>query len=439
MNKNLNRSKNVKDLYIFLLTFFMIYGPRIKIEVPLLNDTMLSATIIALLYLIALIIIKKQRINIKLLSLYSLLLSLTIYSFIIVWINGFNDTFVFLRNARSLFAFWGIIGLAYLLINSYGNRALSKAVNLIFLSGVVHALIMWMMLASGSFREVIHQLVSVDLYEREILNIVRVSGLMAQGGDGASLVQGMVTLTSPIVINEKKGIKKVIYFILFVLLWSSSFLSARIGFVLSSILLPIVYFITKDRLLQNIGKIKKDTFRIIGVILLLIIAIPIIIPENIVVNLFNYYDSPIYRLMEPIRTFSETGRFATRSTSRLFGNMIIFPTSATEMIFGSSNMGRSSNLPYIPSDIGYIRLLFAMGIIGSVLLYSFFIISNAVVKKSVIYEIKYQKLFTVLICYTLIGHIKMVFALSRNSFTITILLLGLIVIMSNKHDTGKHI
>lgn len=425
------KSKN-NSLYVFLITFFLIYGPTLSIEVTFLSDTMLLAIFSGLQYLLILILFRNIKINRNIIYSFIILILVTLYSFIIVWINGFNDNYTFLRAARSLISFWGVIGIGFMYHRNFRKEALSKAFEYVFLAGVVHALIMWGMLVSGGFRDFIHSIVSTNLYDREVLNIVRVSGLMTQGGDGTSLIQGMIAIIFPLVVKDTYGKKKIIYFMLFLVLWTSSFLSARIGFVLSMFWLPIVWLYINYNNTKIKKKIRVDTLILVSLIALILILIPYILPENVLINLTSHYDSPLYRLMEPFRTYTDTGNFSTRSTTRLFGNMIIFPDNFVEMIFGSSNMGRTSILPYIPSDIGYIRLIFGIGVIGSFLLYYFFYFLVKIVKNNNIPDISYKRMFFVIIAYTFMGHFKIVYALSRSSFNITILLLALLMITSDK-------
>lgn len=52
----------------------------------------------------------------------------------------------------------------------------------------------------------------------------------------------------------------------------------------------------------------------------------------------------------------------SRTTESLQG-MYFLPDDAQTLLFGSSNLGRG-DMRYIPSDVGYIKLIFAVGLIG---------------------------------------------------------------------------
>lgn len=419
------QNNKLESILIFITTFFLIYGPKLKINIPIISDTMLIPIIVGIVYLLLrLLRLKSIPINKNFIELFIILFILTIYTFIIVWINGFRDTYILLRNARSLLSFIGVINISMIYFIQYKEKALIKVIENIFLSAAIHAMIMWGMISIDSFRSIIHKIVDVKLNGREILNTVRVSGLMTEGGDGTSLIQGMMVLLGPIVIANKTGNKKILYFILFILIWTSSFLSARTGFYLSTLMLLLTFIlnININRIISF--KIKKDVVKIFVTISIIVAIVPLLISQETKENLFTYYDSPIYRLMEPIRTFIDTGKISTRSSSKIMNDMIILPNEGYKFIFGSSNMGRSNRMEYIPSDIGYIRILFAIGIIGSVILYGWVgVLVIMVIKNNTIDE-KYKKLFKLLVIYTMIGHFKMVFALSRSNFNLMILIFG---------------
>lgn len=54
-----------------------------------------------------------------------------------------------------------------------------------------------------------------------------------------------------------------------------------------------------------------------------------------------------------------------RSAERIAEGMFFYPQSITDLIFGTGGFGRFEGGPYIASDVGYVRVLFAVGIVGS--------------------------------------------------------------------------
>lgn len=64
---------------------------------------------------------------------------------------------------------------------------------------------------------------------------------------------------------------------------------------------------------------------------------------------------------------TEDFQFSTpRSAERIAQDMYFAPKSLQDLVFGTGAFGRSLDGPYIESDVGYVRVLFAVGIMGSV-------------------------------------------------------------------------
>lgn len=430
-------NKKIRDTLIFILIFFSIWGPTININVPLIRETNYLPIILGYFILIYYLIFKKLRINKLILQLFFLFLLNLTYATIIVALNDFKDTFIFLRNGRILFAYIGYLGIITMIINIYKENSINFLLKTIYFIGVMHSLIMWGMVFNDSFRQLVQRIVLYEGFGEglEFLDRLRVSGLTARGGDTLSLTQGAEAILFPFIIKNEKGIKKLLYYISFLFLFSSTFLSARVGFVLT-ISIFFLYFI--------INKIEKRTIKIKSVLnfinyfiilLLIIIFIYMIIPSDVKDLLFKNYNSPIYRLMEPIRNFRENSKFSTKSTEALFTEHIFIPNNYITFIFGNSNMGRGDNFEYIPSDIGYIRMLYAIGIVGSFIFYfSYFWAYIYILRLNV--DFKYKILIFLLSIYILIGHFKVMYASSQNIFAIYIFIIA-IVSLSNKYSKIK--
>lgn len=61
------------------------------------------------------------------------------------------------------------------------------------------------------------------------------------------------------------------------------------------------------------------------------------------------------------------GATGNRSVNAIVEEMLFLPPTDSELLMGSGNAGRSEILRYIPSDVGYVRMLFSVGVIGTVL------------------------------------------------------------------------
>lgn len=63
------------------------------------------------------------------------------------------------------------------------------------------------------------------------------------------------------------------------------------------------------------------------------------------------------------------GSTGVRSLDAIVGRMYFWPEESFEMLFGTGNAGRNAELPYIASDVGLVRMVFAVGIMGALLTY----------------------------------------------------------------------
>ena len=89
----------------------------------------------------------------------------------------------------------------------------------------------------------------------------------------------------------------------------------------------------------------------------------------------SYYDQVVLQVLphafEFFYNFYVTGDFYSKTTNVIFSDMLVLPDNVTTWMIGDGcwvNPVVEGN--YIASDIGYIRLLFYSGLLGSLLLYS---------------------------------------------------------------------
>ncbi|MGH8177787.1 MAG: hypothetical protein ACREV5_16145 [Steroidobacter sp.] len=62
------------------------------------------------------------------------------------------------------------------------------------------------------------------------------------------------------------------------------------------------------------------------------------------------------------------GAAGNQSVSAIANEMLFLPNSDGALLFGTANAGRSDLLAYVPSDVGYVRLIFAVGLLGLLLI-----------------------------------------------------------------------
>ena len=256
---------------------------------------------------------------------------------------------------------------------------------------------------------------SIVLQPVSTVSTYRVSGFSSIGGDGLSFVQYIGVITSFYISNRNdiSTQKKRRYGLMCFWIFFTLILVGRTGAVLSLIFIFLYLFSQKS--LSNIISIMFK-FAMVSVLFL---AIGFIFIKQ------SYYDQVILQVLphafEFFYNFYLTGEFYTKTTNVIFSDMLVFPDNFITWMIGDGfwvNPIVEGN--YIPSDIGYIRLLFYSGLLGSLLLYSWFLYSYLMIRK----RFCNGNLRVFIDCYIItlfIAHIKFPFILSSVSLFIIFL------------------
>ncbi len=64
---------------------------------------------------------------------------------------------------------------------------------------------------------------------------------------------------------------------------------------------------------------------------------------------------------------SDQGVAGNASLATVLQEMYVLPSHDYALLFGTGNAGRSNAMPYIASDVGYVRLIFSVGVLGLLL------------------------------------------------------------------------
>ena len=256
---------------------------------------------------------------------------------------------------------------------------------------------------------------SIVLQPVSTISTYRVSGFSSIGGDGLSFVQYIGVITSFYIStrNDISRQKKRRYGLMCFWIFFTLILVGRTGAVLSLIFIFLYLFSQKS--LSNIISIMFK-FAMVSVLLL---AIGYIFIKQ------SYYDQVILQVLphafEFFYNFYLTGEFYTKTTNVIFSDMLVFPDNFITWMIGDGfwvNPVVEGN--YVPSDIGYIRLLFYSGLLGSLLLYSWLFCAYLMIRK----RFCNSNLRVFIDCYIItlfIAHIKFPFILSSVSLFIIFL------------------
>lgn len=286
---------------------------------------------------------------------------LCIYTLAICLLNGLFDTQIALRSIRALLNLLGGI----CLVNLYyfwGPQTYSERLNRdIYLSLVAHAVLMIGMYFSHHLRETVYEITDATSYVNLVtpfLDGYRIAGL-TYGLSQTSVLQMLGLLLAPMVIRSAAGNSAHLFYLAGVpLLLISMIICGRSGLLLTLLFAPFILAVlfksavaaSPTHSLVNFARIAGA----VGLVAVLLFAMINSFPER-----FSY---SLYQAGEIFLALELKGPGV-----EVLAPMFFLPDSWPEFIFGSSNLGRGS-LEYIPSDIGWVKTMFAIGLIGTVLM-----------------------------------------------------------------------
>ncbi|HAE37813.1 MAG TPA: hypothetical protein DCG57_04140 [Candidatus Riflebacteria bacterium] len=339
-----------------LATFLFIFGWKIN----LLADVILlvSAGLIAISFVQG--YFYADRNTLKIVAGLGLL---SIYSLSIVLINGLLDTQIAMRSIRALLNFLGALALVNIYYQRSKTSFTENIIRDIYLSLTAHAALMVAMYLNHGLRVAIYRLTDAGSYVNltsSFLDGYRISGL-TYGLSQTSVLQMLGLLILPLTLRNCRSLAgKLVLIAGAPLLVISILISGRSGLMLAIAFLPICII----SLLWEIAD-KRSPGQALSAILkgAAVIAAIVLLLSLISFRMPGKFAS--YSLQQAGEIFDTVQMKGT--TVENISGMIILPESWPEFLFGSSNLGRG-DLDYIPSDIGWIKTLFAVGLIGTLLM-----------------------------------------------------------------------
>jgi len=346
----------VRRSIYFLITFMFIFGWKISAAADLI--LMISALLVIWVFWTGDVRLTRWDLSIIL-----GLCALCGYAALIVLIFGAVDLQVLLRSIRALINYFGAAALVCLYHFEFRERANQALVVDVYNSIVAHALLICAMFIYEPLRLAVYSFAhTLDYVNRNapVLLGLRIPGL-TYGLASTSVVQAMaLALLPPVAMQFLSGrLASTLAWLGAIPLVASLLLTGRTGMVMAVFILPISLFVTLVWRSREL-KISPRNWILgfISCVALIVIAITAI---QIRVGEANTY--VIAHAAEAVDFFAEGGR--TTTTERLASSYAL-PDDIVTIMFGTSNLGRGE-LAYITSDAGYIKLLFAIGLIGLLL------------------------------------------------------------------------
>jgi hypothetical protein len=239
----------------------------------------------------------------------------------------------------------------------------------IFLLGLAHAIIQFLVLLVPSAADAIYSVVTLSEDSAEhISQGYRSPGLFSSGAailgtfNAWVRVIGLVAyLRTP---TRPSPLRVVLMSIAIIFEIAAIAISGRTGFVTLAIGLGTLFLYETFR--DPRARLRRN------LLLTLLCTTAILVAAALTVSTDNI-EQNLRWSFEFIYSLSEGRGLATSSTSLLFEQMFFIPDGWLELLFGTGNFGRSPDLPYIDSDAGYILMIFGGGFVGMLLLMSLFV------------------------------------------------------------------
>ena len=343
-----------------------------------------SARIIsALSIIIILTILCKKRVIIKVpgISVFLVILFFVVYSGALTILSNGSDLMFFKKGVSLLFdGFPCAILISILLL--YKNRfndhfrdaAFYDFCIYYFWFSVIISITVLMSFLNPEFRAIAEGLFPAQGNITDSSHpdyLYRVRGILPATGASASVYFALGVLLGLIAIERLSNgscFKRLLIVAGFLGLFFAITLNGRTGFVL--LLIGLMVFV-----LYSIYKVLSK-YRVNKVILLRVSVFSIVAILTIYFLIYPMFgdSEAVYRLVEDVSTIISSG--GSKGTTGELMKMYFLPVSDIDFLFGDVSTFNSNR---IPSDVGYIRVLHAVGVIGFIIFYTFWFISYLII------------------------------------------------------------
>ncbi len=345
--------------------------------------------------------------------------------FLLLTIYTKNNNFVFVQQSIWL-VLEGVVG-AFLMYNYLISKySFEETLRLLGLAITIQSTIIIIVFFIPAVRQIIDGLLVVT--DARQISAYRMRGFSNGGGAGLSYVQSLgVLVNGVLMIFDAKSRRKYLFYSILILI--SQMFVARTGLLFSFLLLIATIVqesYNRKSLRKLVGQFVVGALLIVGIFKVSMALMgdqtKIVFEQLVLTRAFEFYYN-----------YEESGTLETRSTNVL-EKMYFLPDNDLHLLFGKGlwdAAGQSaSTLTFgrkVNSDVGFVRMIFAFGIILTVVYYSMFIYFLKEIYKSP-YGRKTFILLLVLLMLFALGETKEPF-LMRMSGTIKILIIfyGLIV------------
>lgn len=349
-------------LLLFVCLFLFIYPPVLRLWGVIIHVP--EAIFFALAGCGALLVISTgvQR---PFATYGTLYVSGLLYLMIMYALGSRLDALLWVQYVRAI----GAVVAAYALGWGYANHPDGERLLLrhVFGAGALHAAIMAATLFAPTLAELLYRYVVISDEAHAFLQAgVRTAGLTATGGDGLSITQAatLVFGISYFAIHERRPLPRTVllYTGLFALSFFGIVFAGRTGLVLVAASLPLILLMTMGGPGSTGSVARRRLFFLTVVVTASVTVGAVVLAQSDYARLYR-------RAFELFINLLQSGELRTSSTD-IMGDMVFLPSNPWALTFGTGNFGRSGEMEYIPSDIGFVRAIFGAGLVGTALLFA---------------------------------------------------------------------
>lgn len=347
----------MRNILLFCGTFIFVFGWKISQY----NDIILDSSIALIFFAF---IVFQAPLNKYVLFVAGVLATLSVYAVTIVLLNGAVDIQIALRSIRATLNFLGGAGLVYFYWRSYREQFQAYVILHLYLALVIHAVLIIIMFLNADIRAQVYSITSTYDYVNlfgPILQGARISGL-TYGLAQTSVLQlfGLLLVPALFAFWGTNIYRRVLIVFGIIALMISVFLAGRSGLLFAVVLLPALLWFIQARggLFWNGMSYRRlsSVIAFTGLLIALLGGSYFLAPAKISYNIIQAGE--LKRII--------VNKEQTKSI-QLLSDMYFLPKNDWVLLFGSSNLGRGK-LPYIPSDIGWVLSIYAIGVIGAFLM-----------------------------------------------------------------------
>lgn len=300
----------------------------------------------------------------------TILIPVAIIALVSILINLSNDLYFFKWAIINMFYAFGAYTLVRLLKNSFGYFDFHLLIKLLTICAVCQVSLALVMFLNPGINTILQSLIKQDEVGTEVIKNVGELRMLGFGTYffGAGLTHGVILMLIGMELcNPKLKLKEIsLYLVAYLFITIVSTLMSRTTTIGASIGLVIV-------LISRLGSFKsfkKLLLSIVVTVLVVIIGISAI-PSSI---LGQYEDITRFGF-EMFYNYQETGSFTTVSTEHMFEDMVVFPSNEKTWIIGDALWSDPhGNGYYMHTDIGYCKLIFYFGLLGTIIYFLFQIV-----------------------------------------------------------------